>query len=116
MGGQGNAATLGAPPPPSRTLNHSSCRVPSSSHFFFAHTHGRRHEGLFVGPSAALNVAAAVKAARALGPGHTVVTVLCDGGDRYRSKLFSRDWLAAQGLAVGDTDSEAARARITFVK
>lgn len=45
-----------------------------------------RQEGLFVGPSAGLNVAGAVKAARLLPPGSTVVTVLCDGGERYRSK------------------------------
>lgn len=42
-----------------------------------------RNDGLFVGPSAALNVCGAVKLARELGPGHTVVTVLCDGGERY---------------------------------
>ena len=61
-------------------------------------------EGLFVGPSAALNVAGAVKAARLLGPGHTIVTVLCDGGERYRSKIYSPAWLAERGLAVGVTD------------
>ncbi|OQS04529.1 cysteine synthase [Thraustotheca clavata] len=46
--------------------------------------HLLRHDGIFVGPSAALNVVGAVKLARELGPGHTVVTILCDGGDRYR--------------------------------
>ncbi|KAF0685688.1 Aste57867_22473 [Aphanomyces stellatus] len=56
------------------------------------------HEGLFVGPSAALNVVGAVKMARSLGPGHTIVTVLCDGGDRYRSKLFNAAWLAEHNL------------------
>ncbi|KAF0685687.1 Aste57867_22472 [Aphanomyces stellatus] len=53
---------------------------------------------IFVGPSAALNVVGAVKMAQALGPGHTVVTVLCDGGDRYRSKLFNAAWLAEHNL------------------
>ncbi|RHY02650.1 hypothetical protein DYB36_008251 [Aphanomyces astaci] len=57
-----------------------------------------RHEGLFVGPSAALNVVGAVKMARELGPGHTIVTVLCDGGDRYRSKLFNAKWLEDEKL------------------
>ncbi|KAF0694136.1 Aste57867_14955 [Aphanomyces stellatus] len=60
--------------------------------------HLLRHDGIFVGPSAALNVVGAVKMARALGPGHTVVTVLCDGGDRYRSKLFNASWLADHNL------------------
>jgi cysteine synthase A len=58
-----------------------------------------RREGLHVGPSAALNVIAAVKAARLLGPGHTVVTILCDGGARYAAKM-APDALAARGLAV----------------
>lgn len=57
-----------------------------------------------MGPSAALNVAGAVKAARVLGPGHTIVTVLCDGGERYRSKMYSPAWLAERGLAVSVTD------------
>ena len=60
-----------------------------------------RHEGLLVGPSAALNVVGAVKAARALGPGHTVATVLCDGGRSYLSKLWSPAWMAEHGLVTG---------------
>jgi cysteine synthase A len=55
-------------------------------------------EGLFLGGSVGINVAAAVETARRLGPGHTVVTVLCDSGDRYRSRLYDRDWLAGKGL------------------
>ena len=46
-----------------------------------------RNDALFVGPAAALNACAAVKVARKLGPGHNVVTILCDGGDRYISKV-----------------------------
>lgn len=57
-------------------------------------------EGLWVGPSAALNVVAAVKAARELGEGATVVTVLCDGGARYGTKLWRSEWLKERGLAV----------------
>jgi cysteine synthase A len=66
-----------------------------------------RAEGLFVGLSAGLNVCGAVKAARRLPPGATVVTLICDGGERYRSKTFSDEWLAAHDLApraTGTTD------------
>jgi cysteine synthase A len=55
-------------------------------------------EGLFLGGSVGINVAAAVETARRLGPGHTIVTVLCDSGDRYRSRLYDAAWLAAKGL------------------
>eukprot|EP00039_Didymoeca_costata_P006553 m.91256 g.91256 ORF g.91256 m.91256 type:complete len:387 (+) comp13298_c0_seq2:75-1235(+) len=61
--------------------------------------HLLRKEGVFVGPSAALNVVGAVKLAEKLGPGHTVVTVLCDGGDRYRSKMYNKEWLEEKGLS-----------------
>src|ERR1700748_3465310 len=47
------------------------------------------HEGLSVGTSSGINIAAAVRVAKAMGPGHTVVTILCDGGARYASKLFN---------------------------
>ena len=52
-----------------------------------------RNEGLFVGSSASMNCVGAVKAARRLGPGHTVVTVLCDGGHRHLSKFHSPAYL-----------------------
>ena len=58
------------------------------------------HEGLSVGGSAGINVAAAIKVARALGPGHRVVTLLCDGGARYQSKLFNPEFLRGKGLPV----------------
>jgi cysteine synthase A len=57
-----------------------------------------REEGLFVSSTSGVNVAAAVRVARDLGPGHTVVTVLCDTGSKYLSRLFNRDWLAHKGL------------------
>jgi cysteine synthase A len=57
-----------------------------------------REEGLFVGSTSGVNVAAAVRVARDLGPGHTVVTVLCDTGSKYLTRLFNRDWLAQKGL------------------
>ncbi len=56
-------------------------------------------EGLFMGGSVGINVAAAVETARRLGPGHTIVTVLCDSGDRYRSRLYDAAWLSSRGLS-----------------
>jgi cysteine synthase A len=58
------------------------------------------HEGLSVGTSAGVNIAAAIRVAKAMGPGHTVVTVLCDGGSRYQSKLFNPEFLRGKGLPV----------------
>ncbi len=61
-----------------------------------------RHEGLSVGGSAGLNVAAAMQVARQMGPGHTVVTILCDSGARYQSRLFNPAFLRSKGLSVPD--------------
>jgi cysteine synthase len=58
------------------------------------------HEGLSVGGSTGINVAAAIRVARDLGPGHTVVTILCDGGARYQSKIFNPDFLREKNLPV----------------
>jgi cysteine synthase len=58
-----------------------------------------RKEGLFMGGSVGINVGAAVALAKQMGPGHTIVTVLCDGGARYQSRLFDRSWLATKGLS-----------------
>ncbi len=55
-------------------------------------------EGLFMGGSVGINVGAAVALAKSMGPGHTIVTVLCDGGSRYQSKIFNREWLVSKGL------------------
>lgn len=55
-------------------------------------------EGLYVGASTALNVVAAKEMAEKLGPGKTVVTVLCDGAYRYAERLFSRTWLESKNL------------------
>jgi len=56
------------------------------------------HEGLCMGGSTGINVAAAIRMARDMGPGHTVVTVLCDYGNRYQSKLFNPQFLREKGL------------------
>lgn len=55
-------------------------------------------DGLFMGGSVGINVGAAVALAKQMGPGHTIVTVLCDSGTRYQSKLFNREWLTERGL------------------
>ena len=57
-----------------------------------------REEGLLLGSTSGINVAAAVRVARQLGPGHTIVTILCDGGAKYHSRLFNRAWLIERGL------------------
>ena len=57
-----------------------------------------QHEGLCMGGSTGVNVAGAMKLAKELGPGHTIVTILCDHGSRYQSKLFNRQFLAEKGL------------------
>jgi len=59
-----------------------------------------RSEGLVLGGSSGVNVAGAVRLARALGPGHVIVTILCDSGLRYRQRLFNREFLAGRGLAL----------------
>ena len=60
--------------------------------------HLLRNDGVYIGPSAALNVVGAVKLARLLAEGANVVTILCDGGDRYKSKLYNQEWLKEKGL------------------
>ncbi len=59
-------------------------------------------EGLCLGLSSGINVAGAVRLARQMGPGHTIVTILCDSGLRYMSTLYNAEWLARKGLTVAD--------------
>ncbi|AWK87014.1 cysteine synthase A [Azospirillum thermophilum] len=59
-------------------------------------------QGLVLGGSSGINVAAAIRLARELGPGHTIVTILCDGGQRYQSKLFNPAFLREKTLPVPD--------------
>ncbi|MCA3694538.1 cysteine synthase A [Aquidulcibacter sp.] len=61
-----------------------------------------KNEGLTIGGSAALNVVGAMRLAKDLGPGKTIVTILCDYASRYQSKLFNRDFLTSKGLPVAD--------------
>ena len=69
-----------------------------------------QHEGLCLGGSSGINVAGAIRMAREMGPGHTIVTVLCDFGTRYQSKLFNPDFLRGKGLPVPAWLSGAPRA------
>ncbi|KAJ04677.1 cysteine synthase A [Sulfitobacter mediterraneus] len=57
-----------------------------------------QHEGLCLGASSGVNVAGAIRLAKEMGPGHTIVTILCDFGTRYQSKLFNPDFLREKGL------------------
>ena len=59
-----------------------------------------QHEGLCLGGSSGINIAGAVKMAKDLGPGHTIVTILCDYGNRYQSKLFNPEFLRSKDLPV----------------
>jgi cysteine synthase A len=69
-----------------------------------------KHEGLCLGGSTGINVMGAIKLAEKLGPGHTIVTILCDGGTRYQSKLFNPVFLKEEGLPVPEwlDDGDAA--------
>ena len=68
-------------------------------------------EGLSLGGSAGINIAGAIRLARELGPGKTIVTMLCDAGSRYAGKLFNPEFLSSRGLPVPPwADSEAPRA------
>jgi len=58
------------------------------------------HEGLCLGSSSGVNVAGAIRLAKEMGPGHTIVTMLCDYGTRYASKMFNPDFLRSKGLPV----------------
>ena len=59
-----------------------------------------KDEGLCLGGSSGINIAGAIRMAREMGPGHTIVTILCDYGTRYQTKLFNPDFLRAKGLPV----------------
>ena len=59
-----------------------------------------QNEGLCLGGSSGINVAGAIKMAKELGPGHKIVTILCDFGTRYQSKLYNLEFLREKGLPV----------------
>jgi cysteine synthase A len=74
------------------------------------------HEGLCLGGSSGINVAGAMRLARELGPGHIIVTVLCDYGSRYQSKLFNPEYLRAKNLPVPAWLERRASREIPFEK
>ncbi len=61
-----------------------------------------REEGLVLGGSSGINVAGAIRMAQAMGPGHTIVTILCDSALRYQERLFNREYLESKGLQLPD--------------
>ncbi|SNY93471.1 cysteine synthase A [Cohaesibacter sp. ES.047] len=71
-------------------------------------------EGLCLGGSSAINVAGAVNLAKDLGPGHVIVTILCDYGTRYQSKLYNPDFLKAKGLPVPEWMTRTSDITIPF--
>ncbi len=72
-------------------------RIPDQEALTVVH-HLLRDEGLFLGLSSGINIAGAVRFARQHGAGQTIVTILCDSGAKYQSKMFHPEWLAAKGL------------------
>jgi cysteine synthase A len=74
------------------------------------------HEGLCLGGSTGINVAGAIRLAKELGPGHTIVTVLADGGARYLSKLFNPEFLRSKNLPVPEFLRRQSTIKPPFVK
>jgi cysteine synthase A len=74
------------------------------------------HEGLCLGGSTGVNVAGAIRLARQLGPGHTVVTVLCDSGNRYQSKLFNPEFMRSKKLPVPQWLEKRSKIDVPFEK
>ena len=72
------------------------------------------HEGLCLGGSSGINIAGAIRLARELGPGHTIVTVLCDYGNRYQSKLFNPSFLQEKGLPFPTWIAEKTELAVPF--
>jgi cysteine synthase A len=73
------------------------------------------HEGLCLGGSTGINVAGAIRLARELGPGHTIVTILADYGARYQSKLFNPEFLREKGLPVPPWLTHRSVIRVPYV-
>jgi cysteine synthase A len=73
-------------------------------------------EGLCLGGSSGINVAGAIRLARQMGPGHTIVTVLCDYGTRYQSKLFNPEFLRQKKLPVPGWMEERSTISVPFEK
>jgi cysteine synthase A len=74
------------------------------------------HEGLCLGGSTGINVAGAIRLARQMGPGHTIVTVLCDSGNRSQSKLFNPDFMRSKNLPVPEWLEQRSKIDVPFEK
>jgi cysteine synthase A len=74
------------------------------------------HEGLCLGGSTGINVAGAIRLARQMGPGHTIVTVLADSGNRYQSKLFNPDFMRSKNLPVPEWLEHKTKIDVPFEK
>jgi cysteine synthase A len=74
------------------------------------------HEGLCLGGSTGINIAGAIRLARQMGPGHTIVTVLCDSGYRYQSKLFNPDFMRSKNLPVPEWLERRSAISVPFEK
>jgi cysteine synthase A len=74
------------------------------------------HEGLCLGGSTGINVAGAIRLARQLGPGHTIVTILCDSGNRYQSKLFNPAFMRSKNLPVPEWLEKRSNISVPFEK
>ena len=74
------------------------------------------HEGLCLGGSSGINVAGAIRLAKQLGPGKTIVTILCDSGNRYQSKLFNPDFMRSKNLPVPEWLERRSKIDVPFEK
>jgi cysteine synthase A len=74
------------------------------------------HEGLCLGGSSGINVAGAIRMAQEMGPGHTIVTVLCDYGTRYQSKLFNPDFMRSKNLPVPEWLEKTSKISVPYEK
>jgi AcrR family transcriptional regulator len=74
------------------------------------------HEGLCMGGSTGINVAGAIRLAKELGPGHTIVTILADYGSRYQSKLFNPQFLREKGLPVPEWLERKSNVKVPYEK
>ncbi len=73
-------------------------------------------KGLCLGGSTGINVAGAIRLARQLGPGKTIVTILCDSGNRYQSKLFNPDFMRSKNLPVPEWLEKHSKIDVPFEK
>jgi cysteine synthase len=74
------------------------------------------HEGLCLGGSTGINIAGAIQLAKQLGPGKTIVTILCDSGNRYQSKLFNPDFMRSKNLPVPEWLEKRSKIELPFEK